>query len=59
MNEYHVITDITASHSQWWPSSKAVLVIGGIDEAEKEAKRRQYEKYTIVALSVFNEGINK
>ncbi len=55
MNEYHVITNITASPDQWWPSDKDVLVKGSYEEAVKEAKKREYERYSIVALSVFNE----
>lgn len=55
MNEYHVITEITVFHTQWWPADKAVLVIGNYNDAVREAKRREYQKYKIVALRVFNE----
>ena len=57
MNEYHVITEITVSSTQWWPADKVVLVIGNYQDAEKEAKKREFEKYSIVALRVFNEGL--
>lgn len=55
MNEYYVITNIIASPAQWWPSDKVLLVVGSYADAEKEAKKRDYERYNIVALSVFNE----